>query len=292
MAHVASWKKDVVKDLIDTMVSHKVVAIVDVRGIPSAQLQQMRAGLRKDANVVMTRNTLVDIAIKEAAKKRPGLEGLNGAVDGQCAVVTTNMNPFKLFRAMEATKSAAPAKAGDIAPEDIAVKAGETPFKPGPIVGELQKAGIPAGIEGGKVVFKKDKVLVEKGKPVPLDIAKVLVRLEIFPMTVGLDLKAAFEDGTLYGRDVLNIPADYYSTMLSTASRNALALSMSIAYVTPQTIKPLLVKAYREAMGLSIEAAYPTKENIKFLLAKADAQMAVLAKKTDGLEDERLKSRI
>jgi large subunit ribosomal protein L10 len=292
MAHVASWKKDVVKDLIDTMVSHQVVAIVDVRGIPSAQLQAMRAGLRKDANVVMTRNTLVDIAIKEAAKKRPGLEALNGAVDGQCAVVTTNMNPFKLFRAMEATKSAAPAKAGDIAPEDISVKAGETPFKPGPIVGELQKAGIPAGIEGGKVVFKKDKVLVEKGKPVPHDIAKVLVRLEIFPMTVGLDLKAAYEDGILYGRDVLNIPADYYSTMLATASRNALALSMSIAYVTPQTIKPLLVKAYREAMGLSIEAAYPMKENIKFLLAKADAQMVVLAKKTDGLEDERLKKRI
>lgn len=292
MAHVASWKKDVVKDMIDAMVSHKVVAIVDVHGIPSAQLQAMRAGLRKDANVVMTRNTLVDIAIKEAAKKRPGLEGLNDSVDGQCAVVTTNMNPFKLFRAMEATKSAAPAKAGDIAPENISVKAGETPFKPGPIVGELQKAGIPAGIEGGKVVFKKDKVLVEKGKPVPLDIAKVLVRLEIFPMTVGLDLKAAFEDGTLYGRDVLNIPADHYSNMLATGSRNALALSMSIAYVTPQTIKPLLVKAYREAMGLSIEAAYPTKDNIKFLLAKADAQMAVLAKKTDGLEDERLKKRI
>ncbi|OPY31522.1 MAG: 50S ribosomal protein L10 [Methanomassiliicoccales archaeon PtaU1.Bin124] len=292
MAHVASWKKDVVKELTDAMVSSHVVAIVDLRGIPSAQLQQMRAGMRKDANVVMTRNTLVDIAITEAAKKRPGLEVLREAVNGQCAVVTTNMNPFKLFRAMEATKSPAPAKAGDIAPEDIAVKAGETSFKPGPIVGELQKAGIPAGIENGKVVFKKDKVLVEKGKPVPEDIAKVLPRLEIFPMTVGLDLKAAFEDGTLYRRDVLNVPADYYSTMLATASRNALALSMSIAYVTPVTIKPLMAKAYREAMALSVEAAYPTKDNIKFLLAKADAQMGALARKTTGLEDERLKKRI
>lgn len=292
MAHVASWKKDVVKELADDMVSHHVVAIVDLRGIPSAQLQQMRAGMRKDANVVMTRNTLVDIAITEAAKKRPGLEVLKEVVDGQCAVVTTDMNPFKLFRAMEATKSPAPAKPGDIAPEDIMVKAGETPFKPGPIVGELQKAGIPAGIENGKVVFKKDKVLVEKGKPVPEDIAKVLPRLEIFPMTVGLDLKAAFEDGLLYRRDVLNVPADYYTSMLSLASRNALALSMSIVYVTPQTIKPLMAKAYREAMALSIEAAYPTKDNIKFLLAKADAQMGALARKTDGLEDERLKKRI
>jgi large subunit ribosomal protein L10 len=202
------------------------------------------------------------------------------------------MNPFKLFRALEATKSAAPAKPGDIAPEDIAIKAGETPFKPGPIVGELQKVGIPAGIEGGKVVFKKDKVLVAKGQPVPEDLAKVLPRLEILPMTVGLDLRAAFEDGVLYDRDVLNIPADYYSNMLGAAARNAMALSMSIAYVTPQTIRPLLAKAFREAMGLSMEAAYPTNENIKFLLAKAEAQMLALARKGDGLNDERLKKRM
>jgi large subunit ribosomal protein L10 len=292
MAHVASWKKDVVKELTDAMVSSHVVAIVDLRGIPSAQLQQMRAGMRNNANVVMTRNTLVDIALTEAAKRRPGIEVLKEVVDGQCAVVTTNMNPFKLFRAMEATKSPAAAKTGDIAPEDIMVKAGETPFKPGPIVGELQKAGIPAGIEGGKVVFKKDKVLVEKGKPVPADIAKVLPRLEILPMTVGMDLRAAFEDGLLYRRDVLNVPVDYYSTMMATAARSAMALSMSIVYVTPQTIKPLMTKAYREAMAVSIEAAYPTKENIKFLLAKADAQMGVLARKTNGLEDERLTKRI
>ncbi|HSV42769.1 MAG TPA: 50S ribosomal protein L10 [Methanomassiliicoccales archaeon] len=292
MAHVASWKRDVVKELADDMVAHQVVAIVSVRGIPSAQLQMMRQGLRANANVVMTRNTLMDLAIAEAAKQRPGLESLKGSVDGQCAILTTNMNPFKLFRALEATKSAAPAKPGDIAPEDIVIKAGETPFKPGPIVGELQKVGIPAGIEGGKVVFKKDKVLVEKGKPVPEDLAKVLPKLDILPMTVGLDLRAAFEDGVLYGRDVLNVPADYYTNMLSNASRNAMALSLSIAYVTPQTIRPLLSKAYREAMGLGVEIAFPTKDTIKILLAKADAQMLALARKTTGLEDERLNKRI
>jgi large subunit ribosomal protein L10 len=111
-------------------------------------------------------------------------------------------------------------------------------------------------------------------------------------MTVGLDLRAAFEDGVLYDRDVLNIPADYYGNMLGAAARNAMALSMSIAYVSPQTIRPLLVKAFREAMGLSMEAAYPTNENIKFLLAKAEAQMLALARKGDGLNDERLKKRM
>ncbi len=71
-----------------------------------------------------------------------------------------------------------------------------------------------------------------------------------------------------------------------------MALSMTIAYVTPQTIGPLLAKAYREAMGLSVKAAYPTNDNIKILLAKADAQMLALARKGDGLNDERLEKRI
>ena len=290
MAHVAKWKKERVQELVDMMVHSHVVGIVDLHGIPAAQMISMRAVLRGKADVNMTRNTLMDLAITEAAKQRPGLEQLKQLVDGQCAIVTTDENPFKLFRQMEATKTPAPAKSGDIAPEDIAVKAGDTPFKPGPIIGELQKAGIPAAIEGGKIIIKKDKVLVPKGEPVPDEVAKVLAKLEILPMIVGMDLRAAFEDGVLYGKDVLNIPAGHYTNMLGLAARNALGLSLSIAYVTPQTVTPLLSKAYREAMALSVAGAFPTKESIAAILAKADAQMMTLASIT-GLEDDRIKNR-
>ena len=291
MAHVAKWKKDMVQELVDNMVHSHVVGIVDLRGIPAAQMITMRAGLRGKAKVNMTRNTLMDLAITEAAKQRPGLEQLKPIVDGQCAIVTSDINPFKLFRQMEATKTSAPAKPGDIAPEDIMVKAGDTPFKPGPIIGELQKAGIPAAIESGKIIIKKDKVLVPKGEPVPDEVAKVLAKLEILPMTVGMDLRAVFEDGVLYGKDVLNVPADHYTNLLGLAARNALGLSLSIAYVTPQTITPLLSKAYREAMALSVASVFPTKDSIGAILAKADAQMMTLASIT-GLEDDRIKSKM
>jgi large subunit ribosomal protein L10 len=292
MAHVASWKKAKVKELADVMVQNPVVAIVDVHGIPSPQMQDMRHGLRKHASMMMTRNNLVLIAIDEAAKQKPGLEKLKPLIGGQCAIVATPMNPFKLYQQMEATKSAAPAKAGDIAPEDIMVKEGETPFKPGPIVGELQKAGIPAAIEGGKIVIRKDKVLVEKGHKVPEELSKILPKLEIFPMTVGLDLKAAFEDGIVYEKAVLDIPEDYYPTMLATAARNATALGVSIVYPTKQTIGPLMGKAYREASALGVKAAIPTKDTIGPLLAKARAEMLAIASRVPGLEDDRLKQHL
>ena len=278
MAHVAAWKKEKVKEITDMMVTSSVVAIVDIHGIPSPQMQIMRKGMRSnDAKVLMSRNNLMLLAIDEAAKQRPGIEQLKPLVGGQCAVVATPMNPFKLFRQMEATKARAAAKPGDIAPEDIEIKAGDTPFKPGPIVGELQKAGIPAAIEGGKIVIRKDKLLVEKGEKVPEELAKVLPKLEILPMIVGMDLRAAFEEDTIYGKNVLDIPENYYSDMFATAAFNARALSMAIAFPTKETISALIAKAFREALGLSVSAAIPTRENIDILLAKADAQMLALA---------------
>src|SRR4030042_545894 len=81
---------------------------------------------------------------------------------------------------------------------DIEIKAGDTPFKPGPIVGELQKAGIPAAIQEGKVIIKTDKVLVPAGEKIKPDIAQILTRLEIFPIDIGIGVNGVFEDGTVY----------------------------------------------------------------------------------------------
>ena len=106
------------------------------------------------------------------------------------------------------------------------------------------------------------------------------------------NLRAAFDDGVLYERDVLDIPEDYYPTMFATAASNALALGVSIAYPAPQTIAPLMVKAFREALGLSLAAAIPTSENIEILLARADSHMLALASAVPELQDDRMKARL
>lgn len=278
MAHVAAWKKDLVSELVQDMHEYPVVAVVDMAGIPGQQVQSMRAGLRAHAKLKMTKNNLMLLAIEEAAKEKPGLEALKDAIHGQCAIVATDMDPFKLFKKLEATMTPAPAKEGQLAPIDIVVPKGPTPFGPGPIIGELQKIGLPAAIEAGKIVIKKDTPLVKAGEPISGPIAAMLPKLEILPMIVGMDLRAAYEDGVVYHRDVLDIPEDYYSTMFATAAHNALALGVSIAFPTKESIVPLIAKAFRETLGLSVAAAIPTKENIDILVAKADAQMLSVAR--------------
>ncbi len=277
MAHVAAWKKEIVNELVQDMLENPVIAVVDLHGIPGQQIQSMRAGLRAHAKLKMTKNNLMLLALDEVAKQKPGIEGLKSAIHGQCAIVATDIDPFKLFKKLEATMTPAPAKAGDIAPHDITVFKGPTPFGPGPIIGELQKLGLPAAIDAGKIAIKKDTTLVKAGEPVPANVAAMLPKLDILPMIVGMDLRVAYEDGVIYGKDVLDIPNDYYKTMFATAVYNARALAVEIAFPTKETITLLIAKAFRETMALSITAAIPTKENIEILIAKADAQMLALA---------------
>jgi len=290
MAHVASWKKEAVSALSTRMAKSKVVGIIDVKGVPAPAFQTMRTNLRGKAEIIMLKNSLLKIALQEAAKDRKGLDKLAESVDGQCAVVTTELNPFRLFRKLDSTKTKMAARGGEVAPDDIEVKAGETPFKPGPVVGELQKAGLPAAIEQGKVVIKKDKLLVKKGDKIPRDVALVLGKLEIFPLTVGLNLNAAFEDGFVYRRDVLAVDDVQVLNQVKQAAVGALNLAVFASFPTALSIRPMLANAHFKALNLAVNASVANEETIKLMLAKANAQMLSLASKVPAALDDELKA--
>lgn len=287
-AHVAPWKKEAVADLVSRINKGKVVGVVDVRGVPAPALQTIRSNLRDKVEITMLKNSLIKIALAEAAKGRKGLDELVGAVDGQCAIVTSSLNPFRLYKQLDATKTKMPAKGGETSPEDIEIKAGETSFKPGPVVGELQKAGLPAAIEQGKVVIKKDKLLVKKGDKIPRDVALVLAKLEIMPITVGLDLHAAYEDGMVFKKDALAVDDEEYLARVKMAAMGALNLAVFVSYPTSASIRPMLANAHMKALNLAVNAKVANEETIKLMLAKANAQMLSLASKLspEGLDDE------
>jgi len=287
MAHVAPYKQEAVKSLVKEFEASQVIGIVNIHGIPAPQFQSMRKGLLGRVKLTVSKNNLLRIALKEAAAKKAGIDALTQVIEGQTAVVTANINPFRLFKEMEATKTKAPARGGEIAPEDLWVREGETPFKPGPIVGELQKAGVPAAIERGKVVVKKDKLLVKAGDRIPRDVAGVLTRLEIFPLTVGLDLRGAYEDGMMFQRDVLAVDDAKVRADLTMAGAYALNLAMFIGYASKDTIRSLLSTAYRRAVALSVESGFPTQESMKFLLAKAQAQALAIAARVPSAGGEK-----
>jgi len=294
MAHIAEWKKKEVEELKNIIKNYSLLGIAQIGGIPAPQMQQLRAKLREIALVKVVRNNLVSLALEEANKEKNRVKELKNFIEGETAIIAArDINPFKLFQIIKSNRINAPAKGGEIAPRDIVVKAGDTPFKPGPIVGELQKAGIPAAIEEGKVVIKKDKVIVPAGEKISPQIAQILTRMEIYPLEIGINLKGIYEDGVIFTPDVLDINKEEYIGNLTNAARNAFNLAINSGWINKFTIDTLISMAGINAYNLAVNIKYPTKDTIEHLLNIAYVQMLSLSSRlnADAL-DEDLKKKI
>jgi large subunit ribosomal protein L10 len=271
LAHVEALSK--------TILARPMTALVGVRGVPAAALQQMRRDLRtRKQPIVVATNSAIRHALERAVQERPSLAPLLDQVVDQTAVLAAEGNPFALYQQFLRTRSPTPARGGELAPADIVVPAGTTSFKPGPIVGELQHAGFPAAIEKGKVVLKKDTTIVKAGGVISREVATMLTRLDIFPLEVGLSLRAVVEGDTFYPPDVLAVDLDSQRAELARGSRRALGLALTIGYATPETAPLLLTKAHRSALAVAIAAGYATPETIEPLFALAVREAAAVAR--------------
>ncbi|OED30669.1 50S ribosomal protein L10 [Methanosphaera sp. WGK6] len=286
MNHVADWKKEKVAELEDLTNAHEIVGIVNLADIPAKQLQTMRKSLGDKAILKMSRKNFIKIALENAEKEV--VEDLSNYLEGQPAMVFTETNPFKLFKILEDSKTEAPAKAGSIAPADIVVPAGDTSFPPGPILGELQQAGIPAKIDKGKIVVTDDATVVEEGNEIPKNVADILTKLEIHPMEVGIDLLAVCEGDTIYTADVLAIDEEETIQIIATAYQSALNLSVYAGIYNSESTPVIIQNAARDALNLAINANILTSETTDKILSKAYLQMLAVAGKlsAEALDDE------
>jgi large subunit ribosomal protein L10 len=296
------WKKEQIAALKSQMDAYPTVGIAKIRGLGSNQVQRIRKDFQGKALLRVSKNSLISISLSES-----DMNDMVDFIDDQMALVFTNFDAFELYNILEEGKIPAPIKAGAVAPLEIVVEDGPTSLTPGPIVGELQNLGIPAGIEGGKVIVKQRKVAVKEGEKVSPPLADILARLEIYPIKEGLDLCAVYDrDGSvLFTPDVLHIDVEKYVSDVQEATKAAyslvthlkyeyptrytiadllyeardksVALALNVAYPTSETIKPLLQKAYSQARNLSINACVYSKDTMPSLLAKACAQAQRLA---------------
>jgi len=271
--HLPAWKKDEVAEIKKNAKEYKLIGLVDIYGIPAQQVQQIRRNLRGKAVIKVTRNTLIRHAFEEIGGD---VKNLAKYISGHSAIIFTNDNPFKLFKQLEKTKTKMAAKAGEKAPEDIVIPGGPTSFKPGPIVGELQQAGIPAAIEGGKVKIRETKTVVKKGGVINAKLAAILVKLDVKPMDVGVILQAAFHDGNIYEPSVLAVDETVILGQIALAARQATALSVEAAYPTKDTAAAVITKAVRDARAVAIDAAVYEKDVVDAIIGKAQRESQAL----------------
>jgi len=265
--------------LAASIVSKPMVAVVGIRGVPASALQSMRRELRRrDHPITVATNSTIRHAIEKAMVERPAFRPLLDQVQDPTAILSASGNPFSLYQEFLQTRSPTPARGGEVAPNDIFVPAGTTSFKPGPIVGELQHAGFPAAIEKGKVVLKKDTTIVKAGATISREVAGLLTRLEIFPLEVGLTLRAVVDGSTFYPPDVLSVDLEARRNDLARAAARAIGLAVEVGYPTRESVPRLFGRAHRRALGVALATQYVTKETIEPLFAQAMREAAAVGR--------------
>ncbi|MFP4402151.1 MAG: 50S ribosomal protein L10 [Candidatus Nanoarchaeia archaeon] len=265
--------QDFAQRIRDYSQQYSIIGIIDVEGLPALQFQRIRASIKKYAEVLIVKKNLIELATKELESKFPHIKDLNSYSTGVVGLIFTNTNPFTLYKTIQKNKSKAPAKAGSISPKDIIVPAGPTGFAPGPIIGELGSFKIKAGINAGKVEIKEDAVVAKEGDEISAKLAEILTRLQIEPMEVGLNIKAIYEEGTIYNRSILDVDEEAILEDLKAQAARAHALSIGLEYYTPENILHFVTKGAQSSLGLGIGIEYPAAETIKQLLSKANSQM-------------------
>ena len=133
----------------------------------------------------------------------------------------------------------------------------------------LQKIGLKASVQGGKIAVLQDKVVCKPGEKISADVAGVLSLLKIEPLDIGLDMICAYEDGIIYDRSVLDVNVEDYISDIQKCVSQAVNLSVNTGYPTKLTIEMMVQKAFNETKSLCIETNVVEKDFIDDVLIKA-----------------------
>jgi large subunit ribosomal protein L10 len=276
--HYPKKKRLMYEELQRIPTEYNVIALSKMSKVRAAQLMTIRKKFRNDIKVRIVKNK-VAIRAFEKVKGVAGIENLRNQLEGQCALIFTNINPFKLNLIFAQNKIFLAAKGGDIAPKEIFVPSGNTGITPGPVLSEFKTANVPTKIDQGTIWVTKDTMVAKPGDVISTPLASLLSKLNVKPVEAGISVSFAIAEGLQFKEQDLKLNLDEYREELARSFAQALALATEAGYMTPETVIPLLVKANQQAVSLASEAGYLTSETASFVLPRAEMQAQAIANK-------------
>lgn len=265
--HTKAWKQNSLAEIKKLAKEYKIIAIADIKGFPADLFQKIRKKLTGKAVVKVTKTRIIQKMLEETQYKGTELEGF---AQNMCAVIFTNLDPFELYGLVKKNKGKTSAKAGQMAPVDILIPAGDTGLPPGPALTDLKNAGLKVKLQGSTIQISEDKVVAKRGEVISQPVASVLSKLNIKPIKVGLNITAVMQNKTLYLAQVLDIDEEQVFNNFRKAYLDALGLAMEIGYPTPETVKLMVQKAFRQSKAVALKAKISTPETAEELASQAE----------------------
>jgi len=214
---------------------YKNVLVVTVDNVGSLQLQKIRIALRGVAEIVMGKNTLMRMIMREQMVANPKLESLLGYVKGNMGLIFTNGDLAKIRTIVTSNKVPAAAKSGTLAPSDVFVPAGPTGLDPGQ-TSFFQALNIATKIARGSIEIVANVHLIKHGEKVTSSHVALLGKLDIKPFFYGIIVTNVYESGSMYPAAILDITPDQLLAKFFGGVRRIAAIGLAVGYPTEASI--------------------------------------------------------
>jgi len=252
--------------------SYTKIFTVVVDNVGSQQMQLTRMQMRGKAEILMGKNTLIRKVLNSYLERNPGhpLESFLPQVNGNVGFVFTNSDLPAIRDIILSNKVPAPAKVGVIAPGNVDIPAGPTGCDPGQ-TNFFQVLQIPTKIVKGQIEITNLVHLIKAGEKVGPSEASLLSKLSIKPFAFGLSIKSIYDNGSIFGPEVLDITASVLAAEFGEALKVVASISLEIGYPTAASIPHSIAGAFNACVGIAVNLpTYSFDEADKFRAYLAD----------------------
>jgi len=242
--------------LLKLLEEYTQIIVVACDNVGSSHMQEIRKALRPHGAVLlMGKNTLVRKVLKGQIAKNPSLEALLPLVWGNVGFVFANGELPKVRDMLVSKRVAAPAKANTIAPCDVIVKAGPTGMEPTQ-TSFLQALNIASKITRGQIEIINDVALIKKGDKVGSSEAALLQKLDQKPFTYGLNINSVYDNGSVYGAEVLDLTDEAILDRFRMGVQNVAAVGLRLGLPNVATVSHSLANGYKNLLCVSLATEY------------------------------------
>jgi len=245
--------------LEELLAKYQNVLVVGVDNVGSLQMQKVRMALRGKAIMIMGKNTLMRMIIRDAAVANPKLEALLPHIRLNVGLVFTNDDLQKVRTIITEYKVPAGAKSGTFAPSDVYVPPGPTGLDPGQ-TGFFQALNIATKIVKGSIEIVNQVHLIKKGDKITSSAVALLSKLDIKPFFYGIVTLQVYDSGTTYPANVLDMTEAVLCSKFLNGVSKLRALSLAARWPSELTLPYTIASGFRKLLALSLATNYTFKE--------------------------------
>lgn len=271
-------KQELYQQMLELPKSYNVIALSKVNKVRATQLMKIRKKFHNEIIIKVIKNRVTQRAFEKISDVQ-GIDKLSSQLDGQCALMFTNISPFKLNLIFDQNKVFLLAKGGDITKTEIMIPSGDTGITPGPVLSEFKEANVPTKIDQGTIWVSRDTIVAKPADVISTKLASLLSKLNIKPIEAGIVVNYAIADKLVFAEDDLRIDLNEIKNELGRSYNESISLAVESSYFTRESMGYLLSKASRQAQYLALESNYLSKDTAGQIISTEEMKARNLVNK-------------